>query len=328
MKLSIEAKKDKTDYSDHFDKIIENELLLEQANEELQNVHRLLNDLSSLVKDETILRYEHIIPDIIMPNNMKGVNKQKFEVYVEHELLEKVKKILRKVSHFIFGSSVDSIDYLKNELSYLERIKKSLQSYHKMFTTEENRFEKISFLKKRVAVWNYKVTEEKTQNIKSLLNQLDLILQKDNAIKKEDFDIKKLNGSLIKLGYTFNRDKKKIEIDKDNTFAIEKSIVEDLKWDYSKVKSQLTFLLNIFESRKVFDRLIEKLEEIKSSSKDVNNKLDSIKDNDDAEKVKAQVYDLKDEIIFLGSVKKVIMKHLHTLSHQIFILIKNMMKHD
>lgn len=328
MKLSIGAKKEKIDYTDHFDKIIENELLLSQANEELKNVHNILDNLSVWVKDGSILHYEHILPDIVMPNSMVGIDKSKFKIYVEHELLEKVKKILRKVAHFIFGSSIDSIDYLKDELSYLERIKKSLQMYHKMFTNEENRFDKYSILKKKVLVWSHKITEEKTQNIKLLMNLLETILQKDKAIKKEDFDIKKFNDILLHLGYTYNRDKKKVEVDEKHTFPIEKMIVEDLKWDYSKIKNQVSFLLTVFESRKVFDKLIDKLEDIKTSSKNVDNALDSIKDNETAEKVQDQVYDLRDEIIFLGSVKKVIMKHLHTLSHQLFILIKNMMKND
>lgn len=326
MKLSVDTKQKQTGYYDHFDKIIENEMLLAQLNDELQVTHDLLNNLTSIVKNETILQYDHIIPEVVMPNNMKGINKQKFEVYVEEELLKKLKRILRKVAHFIFGGSVDSIEYMKNELSYLERIKKSLQAYHKMFTTEEVDLDKLGFLKKRVVVWSYAITEEKTTSIKSLFNHLDLILHKDNAIKKEDFDIKKLNECLIKLGYNFNREKKKVEVDEKNTFSIEKGIVEDLKWDYSKVRGQISFLLQIFENRKVLDKLIDKLEEIKSSSKNIDNKLDSINDNADAEKVKVQIYDLKDELIFLESVKKVIVKHLHTLSHQLFILIKNLIK--
>ena len=109
-------------------------------------------------------------------------------------------------------------------------------------------------------------------------------------------------------------------------FEIEKQVVEDLKWNYDKVKDQTTFLISIFESRKVFDKLIDKMEEIKSQSKKMDNQLNSINDKDKMDETKNKVYDIKDEVVFIESIKKVIFKHLHTLSHQCFILIKNMMK--
>lgn len=311
-----------------FDKITENEQLLYQANLELREVTDLLNNLEDVIKNDLIGSYEHLLPETIIPSSMKGISKKNFQIYVEDELIEKVKKILRKVVHFIFGSVTDSIDYMKSEVDYLERIKKSLQTYHRMFTNSEDSFHKTDFLKKSLAIWDYNVTDQKTRAIKDLINMFEQILQKDNSIKKEDFDLKKFNDTLVKLGYTFDRDNKKASADESQTFSIDKQVVEDMHWTYGKVKDQLTFLLSIFESRKVFDKLLDKLEQIKKQSQNTNTQLNSINDKDKIESAKTKVYDLKDEVIFIESVRKIIMKHLHALSHQLFILIKNMQKKD
>lgn len=308
-------------------KIEENESFLLEAGKEYNDLRNTLDHLKDLVENEKIVSLESLLPDIVIPSNMSGIDKGKYAYFVESEIIDKIKKVLRKILHFIFGGISDSIEALKDEADYLEQIRKKLTFYKKDIVTNEGKIDKVQFLKKTVAVWSYDETSKKTSAIRNIISQFELILQKNNAINKNDFDWKKVNDNLSDLGYLFDKEKATITLDESKAKVLEKDTVEDLKWNYNKIEDQLNELVHILGSRKVFDLLASKLNDIKNKSKKSESKVESIKDDDENSKnIQEEVTEIKEEFVIIESMKKIIFKYLHTLSHQLFILLKNLYK--
>lgn len=283
-----------------------------------QNLKKGLNDtfirefflFSSVAKN-------NVLP---IPKSFKGVDVEKYSIYLEGEVWDKIKLTIRKILHFFFGMKKATQEYLEKEIDKNDKMRKELSRLKKRMDEHTAHVKKEDLVTKIISAWSYDNLTNRLTALRNIYDTVEKPSFKNVEIKKGDLDI---DNHFLKylevLNVTYDKDKKVlVGMDKDENL-IEKSSLSDLDWDFDKIKVALNDTLRLYERKKVFDNLVDKLESLHKVAKKVESQLNS---NTDPNNLKSSAEELHNEIRFINRLKDVIFGYNHRIILQIFILCK------
>lgn len=260
--------------------------------------------LRNINREEALLRKYKLI----VPNRLNGINKNKLTIYLEDEIAEQVKTVIKKVFHYLFAGIKETYGYVQNEIDKYETISRRLNSLKKSIDSKSD-FNKEAFGNKVATVWASDIFINKVDAIKKVILGFSTFDKASTAFTD------KFNEQLAILKYEI-KDSKIVTLEAED---ITKDRIEDLKWSKDILLDNMKKVVDMLNDRTVFDTVIRKMKEIEKETKEIEN----TQDHKDEKEIQAKLESIRTEYNFIVKLKDIILVTIYKLALQLVILGNN-----
>lgn len=260
--------------------------------------------LRTINKEEILLRKYKLI----VPNRLDGIDKNKLSIYLEDEITEQIKTVIKKIFHYLFAGIKETYGYVQNEIDKYESIGKKLSNLRKSIDSKSD-FNKEAFGNKVVTVWNSATFINKVEAVKKVINSFSTFDRSSTTFTD------KFNEQLSILKYEF-KDSKIVALPSEDMI---KDRVEDLKWNRDILLDNMKKVVDLLNDRTVFDTVLRKMKEIEKETKEIENN----QDHKDEKEIQKKLEAIRTEYNFIVKLKDIILEVIYKLALQLVMIGNN-----